>query len=321
MRELAPTLAEWRKNERRFALATVVRASGSAPRGFGSVMAVREDGLIAGSVSGGCVESAVVESAMRVLSTGRGERLSFGATSEAVLFEVGLSCGGQIEVWVEPFVQPEDWASFLALLGERKPLLRLVSLSPENPGWSYRVGDLVHGALELEALPEELRLEICLPLPPRLILIGAVHIAVALTALAKPLGYEVVVADPRSTFAKGERFPIPPDRLMAAWPSDVFEELGIDQETYVVTLSHDAKIDDPALAIALRSSAPYVGALGSRKTQEARKGYLLENGVSEEQWNKLHGPVGLDLGAHTPEEIALGILAQITQVRRQGPSA
>lgn len=318
MRELAPTLAEWRKNERQFALATVVRASGSAPRGFGSVMAVREDGLIAGSVSGGCVEGAVVEAAMRALKLGHGERLAFGANTDAVLFEVGLSCGGQIDVWVEPFVQPEDWHGFLSALAGRKPLERTVAMDAEHPRWSYSIANQEFGAPGLRILPDDTRLEFALPLPPRLFIVGAVHIAVALTALAKAVGFEVFVADPRSSFARAERFPTPPDRLLAAWPSDAFKECGLDRETYVVTLSHDSKIDDPALVLSLNSEAAYVGALGSRRTQEARHRYLVENGVALDRVERLHGPVGIDLGATTPEEIALSILAQITQVRRMG---
>lgn len=320
MRELAATLASWRNDGRRFAMATVVHSFGSAPRTVGSAMAIRDDGLIAGSVSGGCVEGATAESAMRVLQSGVGERLAFGSASEAALFEVGLSCGGQIELWVEPFSLPDLWDAFLNLLRQRVALERVVAFDPGLPAWGFRTAESDFGASELLSKPEDRRFSVRLPIPPRLVLVGAVHIAVALVPLARTLGFETVVIDPRAAFARKERFPTPPDQILELWPEEAFASMELDGETHVVALSHDAKIDSPALAMALKSPSKYVGALGSRKTQADRREYLMENGVTEGQIERLYGPVGLDIGAGTPEEIALAILGQIVQVCRKGPT-
>jgi xanthine dehydrogenase accessory factor len=293
MRELAPTLLEWIAEGKPFALATVVHAQGSAPRPSGSAMAVRADGLLAGSVSGGCVEGAVAEAAQRVMRTGRPELLEFGPETEAVLFEVGLSCGGQIRVLVEPAPSDGSLQPFLHRVGTGQKAERLLEL-PEGGSFELRV-----------------------PAAPRLIVVGAVHISVALVSLAKELGFRTVVVDPRTAFAVSERFPVPPDELHCAWPEPTLEKLRPGPGDAVVALSHDPKLDDPALIWALRAGVGYVGALGSARTQDRKRAALREGGLSEDEIARVHGPVGLDIGAATPEEIALSILAEIVRERNK----
>jgi xanthine dehydrogenase accessory factor len=152
--------------------------------------------------------------------------------------------------------------------------------------------------------------------PPTLVIVGGVHIAIALASLAKTLGYETVVVDPRRAFGNVERFPHA-DRLIQAWPEDAFSELELTDETAIAMLTHDPKIDDPALKVALNSPAFYIGALGSRKTQEKRRQRLMANGISEEQLSRLHGPIGLEIGGESPEEIALAIMAEVVATRHK----
>lgn len=278
-------------------------------------MLIREDALIAGSVSGGCIEGAVTDAGLRSIASGRGELLEYGPTSEAALFEVGLSCGGQIQVWVEPGTPRSDWIQFANLLTRREPLERVARLVPCNPTWTVRHSG---GTIESPATGGDPSFAMTIPVPPRLVIVGAVHIAVELVRMAHFLGFETVVIDPRTAFARADRFNPAPDRVLPVWPVEGLNQLELDAETYVAILSHDAKIDEPAIAAALRSNAAYIGALGSRRTQAKRQDALRQEGLAENQVKRLHGPIGLDIGAETPEEIALCILAQIVQVRRQG---
>jgi len=327
MRDLAPTLIAWNAAGHRFALATVVGASGSSPRPVNSSMTVRDDGLIAGSVSGGCVEGAVVAAAQRALTSGKPELLEFGPTSDAVLFEVGLSCGGQIRVWVEAIEPSEPWGAFVDALANGEYAARALRLSSEDPAISYRVGSRVFGDPDLAEVSQNVDVEkgpvfvAAYPARERLVIVGAVHIAVHLVRLAKGLGFETVVIDPRQAFAQPERFPDPPVRLIAQWSEKALAELGIDANTFLVTLSHDSKIDDPALFAAVRGGAAFVGALGSRRTQVEKRCNLMRMGLSEEEVAQITGPVGIDIGSVTPEEIALSIMAQIVQAKRGSKAA
>lgn len=305
MLELAPTLLPWIREGRRFAIAVVVQAKGSAPRGKGSAMAVRDDGLIAGSVSGGCVESAVVQAALRSLQTGRGEMLQFGANSDATLFEVGLSCGGQIRVWVCPVLDGVLWGTFLETA---PPVAWSFRLDPSNPEFRYGADALPNTESTLFGQEEADR---------RLVIIGAVHITVALVRLANAMGLSTIVIEPRQVFAREERFPIRPDQLIPVWPQDALPSLNLGPADALVTLSHDPKIDDPALKSALEANVGYIGALGSRKTQAQKRENLKTMGVSEAELERIHGPIGLDIGSATPEEIALSILAEIVQTQRK----
>jgi xanthine dehydrogenase accessory factor len=247
------------------ALATVLATRRSAPRPVGSKLAVSEQGELAGSVSGGCVESEVAVAARDVLARGEPTVLTYGITDEQA-GSVGLPCGGEIDVGIER-----------------------VALS------------------ELDRLSEE-------SAPNRLVVFGAVDIAEALCRGAKELGWDTIVADPRATFATRERI-ASADELLVEWPEQVLERIAVDEKTAVVVLTHEERFDVPALAGALRSDAFYVGAIGSRRTQEHRRERLLEEGLSQGDLNRLSGPTGLDLGAETPAETAVSILAEIIAVR------
>ncbi|MFY3742623.1 XdhC family protein [Anaeromyxobacter sp. Red801] len=291
-REILERAAGWSAAGRRVALATVVATWGSSPRPPGSQLAVSERGELAGSVSGGCVESAVAQEALEVLRAGAPRTLEYGVTAERA-WEVGLPCGGRVRVFVEP-ARADALARDAGALRARERVERVLEL---GGGETFR--------LVLEA-------------PVRLVIVGAVHLAQPLARMAEVAGYEVRLVDPRPVYATEARFPgVPVER---AWPEEALARIGLDARTAVVTLSHDRKLDDPALAAALRSPAFYVGALGSRRTQAAIRSRLLEEGLGEAELARLHGPVGLDLGGEAPAELAVEILAQLVATLRRAPA-
>jgi xanthine dehydrogenase accessory factor len=290
-REILERAAGWCDAGLRVALATVVSTWGSSPRPPGSQLAVSERGDLAGSVSGGCVEAAVVQEALDVLQRGTSSTVEFGVTSGRA-WEVGLPCGGRIRVHVEP--APAGLRSIVAALAARERVERVLEL---GGGEQFRV---------------------VLEPPVRLVIVGAVHLAQPLARMARVAGYDVTVVDPRAAFAIRERFP--DVTLERGWPAEVVPRLGLDARTALVALSHDRRFDDPALEAALRSSAFYVGALGSRKTQAALRERLREAGFAEPDVGRVHGPVGLDLGAVTPAEIAVEILAELVAASREAPA-
>ena len=326
--------------------AVVIRIEGSAPLPAGSTMLVSEGGAFAGSVSGGCVEAATVEAVVAAIRRGSGARIRFGvADSDA--WEVGLPCGGTIELLVEPSVRPEVLAAaatdgglvVATPLGEGEagaagPAFvvdgRDAGGDPDAPpatGWEAAVLPAALEALErgesrIERLPAaphgsgEVFLEV-FPRRPTLVVFGGAQVASALVTLARRLGFRTVVADGRSAFVGDDRFPDADERIVA-WPEEAFARVGLDRSTYVCVLSHDPKLDDDALLAALRSDAAYVGAIGSRRAQAARRERLGKAGLGERELERLRGPIGLDLGGRSPEETALAILAEITAVRRGG---
>ncbi len=327
----------WRANGERVALATVVSTWGSAPRRPGAKMAVSAQGGISGSVSGGCIEGAVVEEALAALKEGRPRLLHFGVADETA-WAVGLACGGRVEVFVAALDEALYAASREALLAGRPAAVatviagaslgRAALFFPDGRSLgSLASGSVLEGAAREAALATlregqvqrrrlgdaELFMEPFLP-PPTLVIVGGVHIAVALVSLARTLGYRTVVVDPRSAFGSAARFGHA-DRLVDAWPDDALRALSLTPSTAVAVLSHDPKLDDPALLVALRSPAFYVGALGSAKTQAKRRARLAEAGLSQAELARLYGPIGLPLGGRTPEEIALGVMAQIVAAR------
>jgi xanthine dehydrogenase accessory factor len=329
-RDVARDVERWRAEGEDVALATVVRTWGSGPRGSGAKMALTRDARIAGSVSGGCVEAAVVEEGREVLATGEPKLLKFGIADETA-WNVGLTCGGSIEIFVER-LDDSLLRAFSEAMEKRNALARAAVIRGTRVGTSVLVregedvvGDM--GVLARRALergqPEvitqedgsEVFLDVELP-PPSLVMIGGVHISIALTAMAKALGYRTIVIDPRGVFGSDERFPHA-DQLISEWSDEGLEAVGLDRSSAVATLTHDPKIDDPALLVALRSPAFFVGALGSKKTHEKRRKRLLERGLTEAELSRLHAPVGLEIGSRSPEEIALSILAQIVAVRNQ----
>jgi xanthine dehydrogenase accessory factor len=339
MRDIAIDLARWLAGGERVVLATVVWAEGPSPRPLGSRMAVAASGQMIGSVSGGCVEGAVFEEAQTVLAGGPPKRLRYGVVDETG-WEVGLACGGTIEVYVEPLA--ETHRRLLAAL-EREEVVALAT----RLGCDARHGGGCHllawpdGRLEgdhtlapeltalfpgpaagLRRVPPkstpggpagDVFCEVLAP-PLTLVIVGAVHVAVPLVTLAQVLGFHVRVVDARRTFATRERFPTA-DELVVAWPQDALRAEELGPQHYVVILSHDPKFDLPALQIALRSQAAYVGLIGSRTTQAKRQAALREAGFGAPELARIHGPVGLDLGGRGPAEIALAILAEIVAVR------
>lgn len=344
MRDILSDLDKWRGENRSIALATVVQTWGSSPRRAGAKMALAPGGKITGSVSGGCVEGAVYEAGLKVLRSNRPQLLHFGVADETA-WEVGLACGGSIDIFVKPLDLSFFDAVRSALIAESPAVTATVIRGEEEMLGREMLllenGDVIglydHGigeqALDLaqDALTQgvsrrvqldestEVFLEALLP-SPTLIVVGGVHITIALTSLAKTLGYRTVVIDPRRAFGNAERFPHV-DQLTRAWPRDAFQEIPITRSTAIAMLTHDPKLDDPALQIALPSPAFYVGALGSKMTQSKRRQRLLADGLTEEQMNRLRGPIGLDIGAGTPEEIAVAIMAEIVAARNQAVSS
>ena len=339
MREVIDDIARWLADgERNIALATVLTTWGSAPRKAGAKMAFTAGGAaISGSVSGGCVEGAVIEAGGDVLAGGRPCLLRFGVADETA-WGVGLACGGTIEVFVERLDLPSYEAARRWIAGGTSGALLTAVAGPDallgDKGIVERgqavagplaaaldaptltLADTTHAAQRITtAAGLELFIDPIRP-APALVIVGGAHIAVALARLARVLGYRTVVIDPRRAFGSVARFP-DVDRLAQAWPDKALAEEPLTAESAVVTLSHDPKIDDPALRAALSSDAFYVGALGSRKTHAARAHRLAALGFDETQLARIHAPIGLDIGADNPEEIALAIMAEVVKSWRQ----
>ncbi len=311
------------------ALATVVATWGSAPRPVGSHLAINDEGAFGGSVSGGCIEAAVIAAGVEIIADGRPRTLAFGVADETA-WSVGLPCGGKVRVFVEPV---GSWlADLQALRRERRAAARLIDISSGAHALVTAesvVGDLaVEGPVLAEArsllVGDESR-----PLssqpdagfflrsygPPwELVIVGAVHIAQALAPIAAAAGFAVTVIDPRSAFAAVDRFP--GVRVVAGWPDRVLAQSPPGAHTALVTLTHDAKVDDPALTAGLRSQAFYLGALGSRRNHERRLERLAAAGFGPADLGRIAGPAGLDIGARTPAEIAIAIAAEIVAARR-----
>ena len=341
MRDVLPDLARWRQEGEETALATVVRTWGSTPRPAGARFAVTRSGRMAGSVSGGCVEGDLFERAMAVLDSKRPLVVHYGIADE-MAFQVGLSCGGSIEVLVEAFQPDPAWDAVQQALAEQRPCALAVALAPSSLqgrrlaylGEGTLAGSLdgeldkavaararqllLVGGAEVLSLPwqgEEAAIFLeAFPPRPHLLIVGATHVAIPLCHMVKTLGFRVTVIDARSVFATRERFP-EADELVVAWPDEVLERVALDAYTYIVILTHDPKFDIPTLSRALRSEARYIGIMGSRGTHERRKRQLREMGFTEEEMARVRAPVGLDLGARSPEETALAILAEMTAVR------
>ena len=335
MKQIATDLIAWRDRADPVAIATVVRIAGSAPRPVGSSLLAAPGARIAGSVSNGCVESDVYEAAIATLETRRARVISYGI-SDDLAFTVGLSCGGSIDVLVEPVTAVHERAA--AALAEGLPIVLVRVLAPEDRVGTAAVrvgaerfgGDLAtldDAAREAtrDGLPRLVTLrhadgttdaalvEAIAP-PPLLAIVGATDVAMALSRLAGVLGYRTVVADPRTALATRDRFP--DAALVHEWPDDALARLRFEASSAIVVLSHDEKFDYPALVAALRSAAGYVGAIGSRRTNERRFAWLREQGFVADDIARVHAPIGLDIGARTAEETALAILAEILAVRR-----
>jgi len=349
MKELLPDIERWHRAGKKVAVATVIQAYGSAPRRPGAKMAISEDGEFVGSVSGGCVENDVVEHAKQVLEEDHPRLVPYGISDE-MAFNVGLACGGQIEVFIQPFGRAfptEDPVAFAYAVDGPQPGNGLLAWELGKHRGSLGLGEALDERVAQDAIaqlrrgsPGQLKYDDApdgplrvfvdtYPAQPTIVIFGGVHIGVALAHLAKATGgFRVVVVDARGVWATPARFP-EADEIHVMHADDYLKGHPLGSNAYVAVLSHDPKLDDPALSGALQSDARYVGAIGSPKTQRERRERLKAAGLSEEQLNRLHGPIGLDLGAQSPEEIGVAILAQmigakngkLPQVVRQRPVA
>jgi xanthine dehydrogenase accessory factor len=352
VREELATLRRWQSAGARFGLATVVTTSKSAPRQPGATLALHPDGSVLGSVSGGCVEGAVVEVATEVLETGIPQRVAYGISDDEA-FAVGLTCGGTIEVFVRPVTTD---TIDLADLGERIASEEPVAVAtivehPSDPdvvGRALVVGEdraegttgaaeldraivqatrglLAQGATGLrhfgaggERRKDEVAVLIESFAPrPRMLVFGAIDFAGAVASVGRFLGYHVTVCDARARFATPARFP-DADEVVVDWPHRYLQTAEVDARTAICVLTHDPKFDVPVLQVALETAAGYVGVMGSRRTHDDRLGRLREVGVPEASLARLRSPIGLDLGARTPQETAVSIAAELVMLRYDG---
>ncbi len=340
MKELIGSIEKWFDQGKTVAVAMVVKVKDSAPRAIGSKMAISRDGEMEGSVSAGCVEGAVVQEALQVLKTGQAKTVTYGISDEQA-FSVGLTCGGTIEVLIRPYSRSEleDTRQYLSsgrvfaqacvLTGVDRG--KTVSAFPEEDllnklgiqGYAWKEDTTQkelftrqqNARLKIEKDGEELEVLFNpYTLPSRLILIGGVHTAISLVQLAANFHFRTILVDPRKAFANRERF-TGVDELIADWPQEALPRLNLDEGCYFVTLSHDDKIDLPAIEFACLSKVTYIGMLASRKNFARRSAELKTAGLTDGQISRIHSPVGLNIGARGPEEIALSILAEIVAVR------
>lgn len=323
-----------------FAIATVIKTWGSSPRPVGSTMIIFADGKMAGSVSGGCVEGAVVKVAQNVIKSGETKLLEFGVTDDDA-WTVGLSCGGKITVFVERFLafdsRPEEgavWSELENYLKENKSCLLLSRLTGSHGGHTLvspdgtslgqpASADLMKAALDaflnrkntvFEEAGDQFFIQI-FPRRSQMLIIGAAHITADLVEFANTFDFETIVIDPRGAFANKTHFQTEPDTIVERYPSEVIPDYTLDAYTYAVILSHDPKIDDNALHLLLNSGVAYIGALGSKKTHAKRVARLLEAGFSQAKIDRIHAPIGLDIHAKKPREIALSIIAEVIQIQ------
>ncbi|MBI9049783.1 MAG: XdhC family protein [Anaerolineaceae bacterium] len=345
MRELLSDIENWTRQGKKIVLATVIDANHSAPRGIGAKMAISSDGEMSGSVSAGCVEGAVVEEALQVIRSGIPKRLHYGIADEQA-WDVGLTCGGNIDVYVELMCSNEALNNFPEILtlseteqyfvtativegtyagkkllflpgGEIKGSTGNKQTDTDIAQTAYEIWQLHRSALKtVKSGDESLVVFFDAQLPgERVIIIGAAHIAIHLVNLAKQMNFHTIVIDPRAAFATKERFPYV-DELYKQWPQETIPGLRPDASTYLVILSHDAKIDIPALDMGLKLPFRYIGLLGSRATQSDRRAGLTELGYNDKEMERIHGPIGVPIGSRLPDEIALSIMAEIVAVKR-----
>ncbi|MCC5948491.1 MAG: XdhC family protein [Nitriliruptoraceae bacterium] len=355
MREELPALRRWQRDGARIGIATVTATSKSAPRQPGATLALHPDGDVLGSVSGGCVEGAVVEVATEVLASGTPQRVSYGISDDEA-FAVGLTCGGTIEV----FVRAVDAATIdLEELGRRIEAEEPVAVAtvvehpdaPEMVGRSLMVGEeraegstgnadldrsIVHatqgllgqgatGLRHFGADGERRKDEVAVMIEsfaprPRMLVFGAIDFAGAVASIGRFLGYHVTVCDARAVFATPARFP-DADEVVVEWPHRYLAATEVDARTVIAVLTHDPKFDVPVLKVALATDAAYIGVMGSRRTHDDRMARLREEGLREEQLDRLRSPIGLDLGARTPQETAVSIAAELVMLRHGGSGA
>ena len=334
MIDLLGTIEEWLAAGDQVAVATVIRVEGSAPRPVGARLIISSGGRMAGSVSGGCVETTVYQEMMDLLDGGLPRTLHFGIT-EDMIWDVGLACGGTIDVFIQK-LDPQLVATLGERVGQGEPVALVAFVEGEAAGCTALVtadgtllgpdvgrastlaGEMLTARVERGAVHKlepgtRVFIEPFLP-PPVLIIAGGVHVAIPLARFARELGFRVVVVDPRIKFANEERFP-EADQVLVTWPDEALAQLKVGDTTYIVLLTHDPKIDEPTLAAALKTGAAYIGAIGSRKTHADRYERMSKWGITSEELDRVYSPIGLDLGGSTPEETALSIIAEVVAVK------
>lgn len=340
MKELITQMNKWREKKKRMVLARVIQTWGSSPRPIGSSMVIADTLEMAGSVSGGCVEGHVLKEAQHVLHTGEPKQLHYGVSDEEA-WAVGLTCGGKIRVFLQPWFFERGLEGNLAellhqRLAQNQSCMLVTQLTDRITHNSIVLpeGECIGAPLPpalvssaQEAYRKKIHETITLnqkdffihvfPKRSRLIIVGAAHITADLVMLAKAYDFETFVIDPRGVFAKYTAFTIAPDHIFENYPSEVLPDLAPDPYSYAVILSHDPKIDDDALQYLLRSPVAYIGALGSRKNHEKRTARLLQKGFSYKEIKKINAPIGLDINAQGAKEIALSILGAIIKVKNE----
>jgi xanthine dehydrogenase accessory factor len=309
MKDVLGTLERWTAEGRRFATATVVKTERSAPRGPGAVLAVSEQGEVAGSVTGGCVEPAVYDEAQAVLAGGPPRLVSYGIADEEA-FEVGLPCGGTVHIFLA--MTESDLVEQLGrAIREETPVALAMEIAGSEIGKQKLVS--LNGYFEPGIEGDTFYL----PFAPRpeMYVFGAVDHAAAVARIGGFLGYRVTVCDARARFATHERFP-EVDEIVVEWPDEFLRRAPVDERTAICVLTHDHKFDVPLLKVALETPAGYIGAMGARRTTESRNERLLAEGVTKEQLARIHAPIGLRIGSRTPEEVAVAVAAEIVATRR-----
>lgn len=338
MREYLNELDQWLAGGKPFSVATVIHTWGSAPRPVGTTMFIGEALEMLGSVSGGCVEGVVLQSSEETTAGAAGRLLKFGISDDDA-WSVGLTCGGTIEIFLEKFPGCDNaafWQTLRQCLAENKSCVWATRISEgpaahhlfltdtsnsthESPldlheharrAWRERKSQTVQQGDEqwfLRVFPRKLQLFV----------IGAAHASAELVHLARYFDFETIVIDPRAAFARNTHFPTPPDRIVEEYPAEVLPDYSLDEYSFAVVMAHDPKIDDQALHLLLRSRAAYIGALSSKASNERRRERLLDAGFSEDEFRRIHAPVGLPIRSRTAKEIALSIMAQIVAVKNQ----
>jgi xanthine dehydrogenase accessory factor len=353
---IAGVAAAWLDDDRRVVASTLVRAEGSAPLEVGATMLVDDRGQVEGSITGGCVESAVVEESNAVFAGGSARLRTYGI-SDSTAAGVGLMCGGTVHIFVRE-LSPDDAALFdnvARAVSDGRPVAVATMMSGPHAGRALGIvndeqigslgggehldraarrdaeGCLAHGTSMLrvygakgETMGSEVEVFIqATSTPANMIIFGAIDFSAALAPIAKRLGYQVHICDAREPFLRGSRYSVA-DHLAAEWPDRYLESLELDERDVILVFTHDPKFDEPALISALQTGAGYIGALGSRNTHQDRRRRLLDAGVAAEDIDRIAAPCGLDIGARTPDETAISVLAEViarSTGRRGGPLA
>ena len=307
--DILTPMSVWLKEKRKVALATVISTWGSAPRPVGGQMAIDSNGEIIGSVSGGCIESAVINEGINSINDGKLRIKDYGISND-MAWEVGLACGGELKILIQPLnLEDKIVYSIVENIKNREPTKLIINCLT---GSRHIDNSIINQISSYDKIKEEF-VHVIDP-KPRLFIVGAVHIAQALISLAKTADFEIILIDPRDHFATKDRFPN--CKIINEWPDTALSNFILDKSTHLVTLTHDPKIDDPALIYTLKKDIGYIGSLGSKKTHNKRCERLIDIGFCQSDLSKIHGPIGLNIKAKTPAEIAISIMAEIINFRR-----